>query len=222
MRSSLEYSYFPLQRILAQHSNVSKAAFLDISFVFYSSENQNMDDSVVIGDRRLHSIPISIKISENEIMSKFDFALTVHYNQSTNQLSCRIDASLDLFNRTTVDKITQRFESMLKQLFNIKDVQMNKAIYELSLILPGERLLMQSMNNTQVLLPSMSCIHHEFVCQAMKHQQKLAVELDDQSLTYVELLYYVQVLSLHLMKKQNVNVDEIVCQCVERSLSMVS
>jgi non-ribosomal peptide synthetase component F len=78
------------------------------------------------------------------------------------------------------------------------------------------------MNNTQVLFPSVSCIHHEFVFQTMKQPQKLAVELDNQSLTYSELLYYVQVLSLHLMKKQSVNVGEIVCQCVERSLSMVS
>jgi non-ribosomal peptide synthetase component F len=81
---------------------------------------------------------------------------------------------------------------------------------------------MQSINNTQVLFPPVSCIHHEFVCQAMKHPQKIAVELDDQSLTYSELLYYVQVLSLTLMKKQGVIVGDIVCQCVERSLSMVS
>ena len=71
---------------------------------------------------------------------------------------------------------------------------MNKPIYELSLILPDERILMQSMNNTQVLFPSVSCIHHEFVCQVMKHPQKLAVELDEQSLTYSELLYYVQMI----------------------------
>ena len=81
---------------------------------------------------------------------------------------------------------------------------------------------MQSMNNTQVLFPSVSCIHHEFVCQAMKHPQKLAVELDDQSLTYSELLYYVQVLSLNLLNKQRIVPGEIICQCVERSLSMVS
>jgi non-ribosomal peptide synthetase component F len=111
---------------------------------------------------------------------------------------------------------------MLEQLFTRTDVQMNKSIYELSLILPDERTLMQSTNNTEVLFPPVSCIHHEFVYQVMKHPQKLAVELDDQSLTYSELLYYVQVLSLNLLKKQRVIVGEIVCQCVERSLSMVS
>ena len=56
----------------------------------------------------------------------------------------------------------------------------------------------------------------------MKHPQKLAVELDDQSLTYCELLHCVQVLSLNLMNKYDVVPGEIVCQCVERSLSMVS
>jgi hypothetical protein len=56
----------------------------------------------------------------------------------------------------------------------------------------------------------------------MKHSQKLAVELDDQSLTYSELLHYAQVLSLRLINKQRMIVGEIVCQCVERSLSMVS
>jgi non-ribosomal peptide synthetase component F len=112
---------------------------------------------------------------------------------------------------------------MLKELFQFSfDDQMKKPIYELSLVLPDERLLIQSLNNTQVLVPSASCIHHEFVCQVMKHPQKLAVELDDQSLTYSELLYYVQVLSLNLLIKQGIVTGDVICQCVERSLSMVS
>jgi non-ribosomal peptide synthetase component F len=111
---------------------------------------------------------------------------------------------------------------MLEQLFKRIDVQMKKSIYELSLILPDERTLMQSMNNTEVLFPPVSCIHHEFVSQAMKHPQKLAVELDDQSLTYSELLHNAQVLSLNLLEKQRLIVGEIICQCIDRSLSMVS
>ncbi|CAF4288730.1 unnamed protein product, partial [Adineta steineri] len=82
---------------------------------------------------------------------------------------------------------------------------------------------MQSLNNTQVSFSSSSftCIHHEFVYQVIKHPQKLAVELDEQSLTYCELLYYVQVLSLILLNEYHVVPGDIVCQCVERSLSMV-
>ena len=222
MINSLKYSYFPLQRILAQHPDVSKPAFHDTSFVFSSVESEHLETEVTIGDSRLLSMPISIKISDNEIMSKFDFALTIQYNQSTNQLSCTIDASLDLFDASTVDKIAQRFHSMLEQLFTTTDVEMKKSIYELSLILPDEKFLMQSMNNTEVLFPPVFCVHHEFVHQVMKHPQKLAVELDNQSLTYAELLYYAQVLALYLLSKQRILPDDIICQCMERSLSMVT
>ncbi|CAF0996698.1 unnamed protein product [Adineta steineri] len=101
--------------------------------------------------------------------------------------------------------------------------QINKPIYELSLTLSNEQYLMQSLNNTQISFSSSPfiCIHHEFVYQVMKHPQKLAVELDEQSLTYCELLYYVQVVSLTLLNEYHVFPGEIVCQCVERSLTMV-
>ncbi|CAF1412242.1 unnamed protein product [Adineta steineri] len=199
--STMKYSYFPLKRILAQHSNVSKPAFLDILFEFLSMT--------------------SIRSNDEEIMSNFDFSFIMQHNSKTNQLSCTINGSLDLFNPNTIEKVGQRFYSICKQLFTSAHDQTNESIYELSLVMPDERLLMQSMNNTQVSFPSSTCTHQEFVRQVMKHPQKLAVELDEQSLTYCELLYYVQVLSLTLLNEYNVLPGEIVCQCVERSLSMV-
>ncbi|CAF4133676.1 unnamed protein product, partial [Rotaria sordida] len=218
--SSLEYSYFPFQQIVAQHPNATKAAFLETSFEFQSYSSKSIKNEVMIGNARLCEKTFSIKIDQDEIMSKFDFILSIQYDSDTNQLSCIINASFDLFDRKTVEKIAQRFHSMLEQLFNIKNIQIKKPIYELSLILPDEKLIMESMNNTHVLFPSVTCIHHEFAKQAMEHSQKIAVELDDQSLTYSELLYYVQVLSLNLLNEQRVIVGDSVCQCVERSLSM--
>ena len=226
MSESMAYSYDPLQRILAQHPNITKPAFLDTSFVFIASddEQEKKRKTVMIGDSRLELVPISIKISEDEIMSKFEFSLTIHHHLASDQLSCIIDASLDLFDVHTVDTIAQRFHSMLSQPFHGEHIQMDKPIYELSLLSSEEQLLVQSINNTQILPPSASsaCIHHAFVNRVMRHPQKLAVELDDQSLTYAELLFYAQLLSLHLLKVHKVNFGEIVCQCVERSLSMVS
>jgi non-ribosomal peptide synthetase component F len=157
-----------------------------------------------------------------ETGNRCDFGLTIEYDMNMNQLSCTIDASLDLFDQMTTQKMSQRFHSLLKQLFSPMNDEMNKSIYELSLILSDERLLMKSMNNTEIFVPSLSCIHHEFVSQVMKYPQKLSVELDDQSLTYCELLYYVQMLSLNLLNRYEIIPGEIICQCVERSLSMVS
>ncbi|CAF1082353.1 unnamed protein product [Adineta steineri] len=218
--NSMKYSYFPLQSILNQHPHISKHAFLDTSLEFISYKNNN---TVMIGDSQLVPGSSSFNINEDEILSVFDFSLSIHHDINMNQLSCTINASLDLFKRETVEKISQRFHFILHQLSeSIIDSQINKPIYELSLALSNERYLMQSMNNTQISFPSArTCIHHEFVYQVMKHPQKLAVELDEQSLTYCELLYYVQILSLTLLNEYHVVPGEIVCQCVERSLSMV-
>ncbi|CAF4177261.1 unnamed protein product, partial [Adineta steineri] len=81
---------------------------------------------------------------------------------------------------------------------------------------------MQSLNNTQISFPSpATCIHHEFVYQVMKHPQKLAVELDEQSLTYAELFAYVQMLAVHILDEYGIIPSEVISQYVERSLSMV-
>ncbi|CAF1347236.1 unnamed protein product [Adineta steineri] len=178
----------------------------------------------MVGDSQLVPEPFSLNINEDEILSVSDFSVSTYHDLNMNQLSCTINASLDLFNRDNVEKISQRFHSIVQQLSaSIIDSQIDKPIYELSLILTNEQYLMQSINNTQVSFPSspFTCIHYEFVYQVMKHPQKLAVELDEQSLTYCELLYCVQILSLHLINKYVVVPGEIICQCVERSLSMV-
>ncbi|CAF0990604.1 unnamed protein product [Adineta steineri] len=217
---SIKYSYFPLQRILNQHPHISKHAFQDTSLEFISCIKNN---EIMIDDSQLVPGSFSFNISEDEILSVSDFSLSFHHDMNINQLSCTINASLDLFNRDTVEKISQRFHFILHQLSStIIDCEISKSIYELSLTLSNEQYLMQSLNNTQVSFSSpLTCIHHEFVYQVMKHPQKLAVELDEQSLTYCELLYYVQVLSLALVNEYLITPGEIVCQCVERSLSMV-
>ncbi|CAF1082315.1 unnamed protein product [Adineta steineri] len=207
--SSMKYSYFPLQRILNQHPHVSKHAFLDTSLEFISYKSNN---AMMIGDSQLVPVSFSLNINEDEISSISDFSLSVHHDTNNNQLSCTINASLDLFNRGTVEKISQRFHFILNQLSaSITDSQINKPIHELSIILSNEQYLMQSLNNTQILFSSpITCIHHEFVYQVMKHPQKLAVELDEQSLTYCELLYYVQILSLTLLNEYHVFPGEVI------------
>ncbi|CAF4177168.1 unnamed protein product, partial [Adineta steineri] len=222
MINCIKYSYFPLQRILNQHPNMSNPVFLDTSFEFISTMIKDEEDEIVIGDSRFSLVPYSIKIGKNKIMSQFDFILSFQHDLNLNKFSCTINASLDLFNAETVYLIVQRLQTMLHQQFTSFDCTTNKPIYELSLALSNEQYLMQSMNNTQISFPSpLTCIHHEFVYQVMKHPQKLAVELDEQSLTYCELLYYVQVLSLTLLNEYHVVPGEIICQCVERSLSIV-
>ncbi|CAF1586551.1 unnamed protein product, partial [Adineta steineri] len=222
MINCMKYSYFPLQRILNQHPNISNPVFLDTSFEFISPIRRDEENEIMISDSRLSLLPHSIKISEDEIMSKFDFILSFQHDLNLNEFSCTIDASIDLFNAETVCIIAQRLHTMLHQEFTSFNSQINRPVHELSIILSNEQYLMQSLSNTQMSFSSsLTCIHHEFVCQVMENPQKLAVELDEQSLTYNELLFYVQQLALQIINKYDIKLGDIICQCVERSLSMI-
>ncbi|CAF4237483.1 unnamed protein product, partial [Adineta steineri] len=107
---SMKYSYFPLQRILDQYPHISKHAFLDTSLEFISNKSNN---TMLIGDSRLIPATFPFNINGDEILSVSDFSLSIYHDLNINQLSCTIIASLDLFIGDTVQKISQRFHSIL-------------------------------------------------------------------------------------------------------------
>ena len=222
MERSEPYSYFPLQRLLAQYPNSLNPSFLNTVFQFQSYKDVKKRKEVTNNGAELCLQYNLLELQQAKIMNKPDFNLTIQHAMNLDRLSCIINASLDLFNKSTIAKITQRFRTVLEQLFLSTSYQLDKSLYEVSLLLPDEALLTHSVNNTEVILPSVSCVHHEFVRQTIEHPQKLAVELDDQSLTYCELLHYVQLLAFDLSNTYGMMPGEIICQCVQRSISMVS
>ncbi|CAF1384063.1 unnamed protein product [Adineta steineri] len=111
---TFEHSYFPLQRILAQHPHIFRPTFLDVFFGFVSFSTEHNHNEVTLGDVPIYTMPYSIQINTDEIASKFDFSLSIIHDTITDQLSCIIDASLDLFNPLTAYKIEQRFQILLQ------------------------------------------------------------------------------------------------------------
>lgn len=67
-------------------------------------------------------------------------------------------------------------------------------------------------------------IHLCFAYRAVhEHSQKLAVVLDDQCLSYAESLHASNYLAMRLLEGGYVkNVGDIVCQCMSKSIEMVS
>ncbi|CAF1344781.1 unnamed protein product [Adineta steineri] len=147
---TFEHSYFPLQRILAQHPHISRPTFLDVFFGFVSfATTEDNHNELTVGDVSIYTMPYSIKINTDEIASKFDFSLSIIHDTITDQLSCTIDASLDLFNPSTTYKIEQRFQIVLQQLFTSDLINETcQSIHESSIMLPNEKILMESINNT--------------------------------------------------------------------------
>ena len=216
---SMKMSYFPLQRILT----VTSSSFLDTSFEYQIKKNNIDGEHISIGNANLSLIPYSLQVGSEEFVSKFDFLLRFEHDLIENQLSCTIDASLDLFNRETIFRISQRFSSFMEQLF-LSDTfdRTSQPICQLSVVLSDEWQYIQSIDHqtSEMNFQSMDQFHEEFLRQAMMHPQKIAVSLEEQSLTYSELLIKGFQMSDLLCEEEEYS-GRIICQCVERSIEMI-
>ncbi|CAF1553806.1 unnamed protein product, partial [Adineta steineri] len=138
--SILEHSHYPLQHILGDNQlNQSNVSFLETMFEFISVSKD-------MGHLSLNSANLEqVPLQQSAEVSKFDFSLTFEYNSLLNnkRLSYRFVCSHDLFEKSTISKIAQRFQYISEQLFEIKSnnisvIDISSSISKLSLILPEE------------------------------------------------------------------------------------
>ncbi|CAF1505285.1 unnamed protein product, partial [Rotaria sordida] len=137
-----------------------------------------------------------------------DHGLVINLNRFISQ------SNLTLF-QSTISTMSMRLKNIFDQLFSIS------SIYQFSLLLPHEVELMRDLNNTFVDYCQIGCIHWDFAYQAHLHPQKVALVLENGSMTYGELLYYAQQVANHLITTCAVQSGQMVCQLIERSFEMV-
>ncbi|CAF1566511.1 unnamed protein product [Adineta steineri] len=138
--SILTHSHYPLQHILGDNRlNQSNVSFLETMFDFISVSKDVKH--LCLNDVNLEKI----SLEQSTEVSKFDFSLTFEYNplSDNKRLSCSFICSSDLFEKSTISKIAQRFEYMFEQLFqtqpsNTTVMNVSSSINKLSLILPEE------------------------------------------------------------------------------------
>ena len=153
-------------------------------------------------------------------VTKHDLCLSIEVNES-NQVTGSFVYACDVFDEATIAVMACRFESLFAQLFSLPSTS---PVYEFSLLLPQEIQVIHQLNSGEPLLlhKNRLPIHQKFAYRAETHPQKLAVILDDQSLTYAELLHSSQLVGHHLIDQCQVQPGDIIAQCVERSIEMVS
>jgi hypothetical protein len=112
--SILEHSHYSLQHILADvQLNQSNVSFLETVFDFItvsSDVNSFSLDGAILEQ---------MSIEQSSEVAKFDFSMAFAYNPTSddNQLSCSLVCSRDIFDKTTVALIGQRFEYLFDQIF---------------------------------------------------------------------------------------------------------
>jgi hypothetical protein len=144
--SILVHSHYPLQHILADvQLNQSNVSFLETMFDFII-ESSDVDRFSLNGENLEQ-----MSTEESYEVAKFDFSMTFVYNPTCgdNQLSCSLLCSQDIFDKTTVALLSQRFEYFFDQFFltssNISPIfDCMIPINKLSVILPEENAEMET------------------------------------------------------------------------------
>ena len=117
----------------------------------------------------------------------------------------------------TIERLVGSFETLLKGIIERRE----ERVSSLPLLSEAERdQLLVQWNRTQREYPQDRCIHELFAEQAARTPQGIALQYEEQSLSYAELEERANQLA-HYLKTLGVGPDVIVGLCVERSIEMV-
>jgi len=149
-------------------------------------------------------------------MTPFDLSLLFKHNLSTNMISCTFEYSLDVFDRPTIEVFARRFQLLFTQLLDND----HQPLYEFSILLDNEQQLFHHFNPS-ILIPEFEPCHWILSRRADDHPQKIGIVMEEQCLSYGEILHYAQQWAIHILTTCYVDIGDILLQVVERSIHMV-
>ncbi|KYC42727.1 non-ribosomal peptide synthetase [Scytonema hofmannii PCC 7110] len=177
--------------------------------VMFSLQNAPQSSGNLSG-LNIQNLPLPI-----DVRARFD--LEVNYWEVPSGLEGVWCYNTDLFEATTIARIAQHFQTLLKAIVANPKVR----ISELPLLTPAQRhQLLVEWNDTQVDYPHDKCIHQLFEQQVARTPDAVAVVYENEQLTYHELNCRANQLAHHL-RSLGVEADVLVGLCVERSINAI-
>ncbi|MEH1894877.1 MAG: amino acid adenylation domain-containing protein [Nostoc sp.] len=147
--------------------------------------------------------------------AKFDLTLMVI--ESDNQLNCFWEYATDLFKKSTIQRMAEQFEVLLKGIVD----KPQQPIKTLPLMTAAELLQLQRWNQTEINYPHDKTLVDLFEQQVDKNPNNFALVFESQSLTYQQLNQKANQLAHYLIQNYQIQPDTLISLCVERSLEMI-
>ncbi len=144
------------------------------------------------------------------------FEISLNVVNHLDKLELQWSYNTDLFAREGIDRLIEYFLFVLNEII----VDPYARISTLPLISPQERQLIRSWNATEKEYPLDQCLHHLFEAQVARTPEAIAVEYDEQTLTYKQLEERANQLACHL-QVLGVAREQLVGVFMERSMEMV-
>ncbi|MFN7731086.1 MAG: amino acid adenylation domain-containing protein, partial [Pirellula sp.] len=165
-------------------------------------------------DLQLDSLDVSRLPSSSQ---RVRFDLEMHLSHQSKKLSGNIVYSIDLFDRSTIERMAGHFVTLLEGI--VADPQ--QCIGQLPLLKHPERQqLLLEWNDTAVEYPNNRTVHELFELQVERNPEAIAVVFEDRKLTYRELNEQANQLAHHLIGL-GVGPESRVGLCLERSDQLI-
>ncbi|CAF1213103.1 unnamed protein product, partial [Didymodactylos carnosus] len=118
----LQYSYLPYQKIIELSRDVNQSSsilpFIQTIFRFHEIHSTSINSQLSLHDKTvLHQLN-SNDINYTVKTTKFDLTLSINYDPYDKRIQCSFEYSQDVFKHSTIETMSQRFHSILKQLFS--------------------------------------------------------------------------------------------------------
>src|ERR1700741_220033 len=147
--------------------------------------------------------------------AKFDLTLVITEYQ--HGLGCTLEYNTDLFEADTIARLLGKFQTLLEAAALNSDMP----LAALPLLNAAERQeLLAELSGTGVDCRRSESLHELFEAQVARTPQAVAVNFEDERLTYAELNRRANRLA-HYLQEHGVRPDEPVALCLERSLDLV-
>jgi len=194
-----------LVEVLQPERDLSHAPLFQVDFLLQNSPPSPLE---------LTGLTATPLTTENDT-AKFD--LTLAMENTGAGLQGVWEYNTDLFDRSTIERLTGNFITLLEALV----VNPQQQIFQLPLLTEVEaKELLQDWNATEKEYPFHQCVHHLFEEQAARTPDAVAVVFEGQELTYQELNIQANQLA-HYLQSLGVNSEVLVGIYLERSLLVI-
>ena len=185
--------------------NLSHSPFFQVMFTLRNDLKQALE---LPG---LRVIPLEVDCGTTQ----FDLALEMV--EKAEGLSCLFAYNSDLFNATTIMRMSRHFQTLLEGII----ANPAQRIGTLPLLTDAEQhKMLIEWNDTKRDYPKDACIHQLFEAQVEQTPDTVAVIFADTQLTYRELNARANQLA-HYLRQRGCRPEVLVGICMERSLEMV-
>ena len=156
--------------------DLSRQPVFQVNFTFQNLPQQAEGSALHFRDIQLSGI------GGERVTAKFD--LTLFMEETAAGLRGAFEYATDLFDRQTIERLVVSFETLLKGIIERGE----ERVSSLPLLSEAERdQLLVQWNRTQREYPQDRCIHELFAEQAARTPQGIALQYEEQSLSYAEL-----------------------------------